>query len=683
MLIIKKLALLLVIAPAFALAQSTSSNPLIVHSNEPIRFDKIDSAAIKDASAAIIRITDQRIKAIVAIPAAKKTVANTLMAMDELNYDFSDVANKIAIVASTYANDAARNQANAQLQVLGSYGSDLFLNEPLYKALKTFSLSAKAKTLSATQKKFLKETLIAFEINGMKLDPKGREALKKTNDKLIDFGNQFDTNIAEYKDSVEFSADDLKGVPIPYMQPWKRPNGKYMLRVNGPNSIVISENADNENTRRIMYLKYWNRAYPKNMKALDSLFFYRQQLADELGYKTYAEYALVMKMAKTPATVWNFENDLKNQLTPHVGPELDMARTLKKQTPGASDTLQVWDLSYYRLKILKAKYDLNNDELKQYFEMNNVVNGMFTVYQKLFNIKIKEVTGLPTWDPKIKSYELDMDGKKMGTFFLDLYPRPNKYTHFETAPISQYRIVNGKEVLPVGTLICNFPEGTAAQPSLLDHQDVITMFHEFGHLIHFLLCHPVIASQNSFSVKGDFVEAPSQFLENFCWNYDCLKLFAKNYKTNEVLPRSLFDKLKAAQNLGVSIQYIRQVSLGTLDFTYEDHYNSTVKGEGIDQVEKDLWAMNQTPYPSGSHFICSFTHLNGYGANYYGYLWSKVYAQDLFSVFEQHGVLDQATGVRYRQDILQQGAQEDEMAMLRHFLGRDPNSKAFLKSLGL
>jgi len=198
-----------------------------------------------------------------------------------------------------------------------------------------------------------------------------------------------------------------------------------------------------------------------------------------------------------------------------------------------------------------------------------------------------------------------------------------------------------------------------------------------------LLCHPVIASQNSFSVKGDFVEAPSQFLENFCWNYDCLKLFAKNYKTNEVLPKSLFDKLKAAQNLGVSIQYIRQVSLGMLDFTYEDHYNTTVKSEGIDQVEKDLWTMNQTPYPYGSHFICSFTHLNGYGANYYGYLWSKVYAQDLFSVFEQHGVLDQATGVRYREDILQQGAQEDEMAMLRHFLGRDPNSKAFLKSLGL
>jgi len=208
------------------------------------------------------------------------------------------------------------------------------------------------------------------------------------------------------------------------------------------------------------------------------------------------------------------------------------------------------------------------------------------------------------------------------------------------------------------------------------------MFHEFGHLIHFLLCHPAISSQYAFAVKGDFVEAPSQFLENFCWNYDCLKLFAKNYKTGAIMPKSLFDKMKTAQNAGVAIQYIRQVSLAKLDFTYEDRYNS-IKDKGIDQVEKDLWTLNQTPYPEGSHFICGFTHLNSYGANYYGYLWSKVYAQDIFSIFEKHGVLDQATGVRYRKEILQEGAQEDEMAMLRHFLGREPNSAAFLKSLGI
>jgi thimet oligopeptidase len=234
----------------------------------------------------------------------------------------------------------------------------------------------------------------------------------------------------------------------------------------------------------------------------------------------------------------------------------------------------------------------------------------------------------------------------------------------------------------VGTLICNFPEGTASEPSLLTHGDVITMFHEFGHLIHFLLNHPVIASQNSFAVKGDFVEAPSQFLENFCWNYDCLKLFARNYKTGAVLPKSLFDKMNKVRMLGVSNNAIFQVYLSMLDFTYEDRYDQ-VQQKGISAIARDMYSMIQTPYPEGTSFICSFTHLSGYGANYYGYLWSKVFAQDIFSVFEKNGVLNQAVGIKYRKTVLEKGATEEETTMLQNFLGRKPNSAAFLKSLGL
>lgn len=681
--IIRKFPVLLCLLPMAVMAQHPAGlNPLLVHSNSPIPFNKITAPMIKEATSSLLKTIDQKVKVLTAIPANKKTVTNTLMAFDDINYELTDLGTQISLVASTYANDNARNEANDQLQILSSYGSDLYLNEPLYKALKSFSALYAGK-LSPTQKKFMKETLIAFEVNGMKLDADGRKKLKIINDKLVEYGNQFDKNIAEFKDSIEFTLPELAGVAGNDIAPWKRPNGKYMVRVNGPNYITIEQNADIEATRHAMLLKYLNRAYPANMGTMDSLFYYRQKLADQLGYKTYAEYALVTKMAGKPANVWAFLDDLQAKLTPHVAPEAEELRKLKEiQHPNEKAVIEAWDIQYYGKKLLDTKYSLNTDEVKQYFEMNNTIKGMFTVYQKLFNISIHETKGLPVWDPKVKSYELWMDGKKMGTFFLDLYPRPNKYTHFETAPISLYRKANGKEILPVGTLICNFPEGTATQPSLLEHGDVITMFHEFGHLIHFLLCHPAITSEYSFDVKGDFVEAPSQFLENFCWNYDCLKLFAKNYKTGQVLPRSLFNKMKASQLAGISMQYIRQVYYAKIDFTYEDRYNS-IKNEGIDQVEKDLYGMVQIPYPEGSHFICSFTHLNSYGANYYGYLWSKVYAQDIFSVFEQHGVLDQATGVRYRKDILQEGAQEDEMAMLRHFLGREPNSKAFLKSLGL
>jgi Zn-dependent oligopeptidase len=307
---------------------------------------------------------------------------------------------------------------------------------------------------------------------------------------------------------------------------------------------------------------------------------------------------------------------------------------------------------------------------------------MFTVYEKLFNIDIREVRNVPVWYSKVRSYEMYKDGKKIGNFYLDLYPRSNKYTHFACFPISEYRIANGKEVVPVSALICNFPDGNASEPSLLYHSDVVTLFHEFGHLVHSMLGRSDIASQGPFSVKGDFTEAPSQFLENWVWQYESLKLFAKHYKTGAVLPESLFKKMKQTQLVGVAIAYIRQAYLGILDFTYEDKYDS-LKGKDIVEVSKDLTAMRQLPFVEGSHFVAGFTHLNGYAANYYGYLWSKVFAEDMFSVFKKKGVMDTQTGISYRKNILEKASTMEEMDMLRNFLGREPNSNAFLESLGI
>jgi len=664
-------------------ASAQGQNPLLVRSNAPIKFEKVDAAVLKNAVAQTIADCDKIAKQIIAVAAGKQTVANTLTPFDELNYLLTDVAGKVYLPSATAVDDKTRNEANDQLQKLSSYGSDLYLNVPLYKALKRFSTSAAAKNLRADQKKFLRENLVSFEINGTKLNDAQRAELKKINDKIIAVSNTFDRNIAESKDSARFTAAEVKGVPEEISKPWKRSDGKYTVVINGPNYSNVLKYADDANTRRIILSKYYNRAYPGNIKALDSLLKYRQQFAQVLGFKTYAEYALVQKMAAKPSNVWAFLDDLRDKLTPHLPEANAELKAIKhKLNPELSDTVYAWDQSYYTKKLLDSKYQLNTDDIKPYFEMNNTINGMFTLYQRIFGFQIKEVKGLPVWYSKVRSYELYKEGKKMGTFFLDLYPRPNKYTHFETANIALYHLANGKEVLPVGTLICNFPEGTASQPSLLNHGDVITMFHEFGHLIHFLLNHPVIASQNSFACKGDFVEAPSQFLENFCWNYDCLKVFAKNYKTGEVLPRSLFDKMDKVRMVGISNAEMFQVYLSMLDFTYEDRY-PLVQNEGVSKISRDLYAMTQTPFPQGTNFICGFNHLTGYGANYYGYLWSKVYAQDIFSEFEKHGVLNSQVGIKYRKTILEKGATEEETTMLQNFLGRKPNSAAFLKSLGL
>ena len=551
--------------------------------------------------------------------------------------------------------------------------------------MKQYASSPSAKTMKPNQQKFLREMIFSFEKNGMKLNAAQRKELLALNEKIISYGIQFDRNLAESKDSVEFTEADLRGVSDITKQPWKRPTGKYMVTVNGPNYTEIVNNADNDSTRRTMLLRYNNRAYPKNMQVLDSLFYYRRQYANKLGFKSYAEYALADKMAAKPATVWNFEYDLVNKLTPHVTEEMNELRQMKKQLrPNSSDTLYDWDIAYYKKKLLDTKYQVNSDQVKEYFEMNNTLRGMFTVYEKLLNIQIKEVTNVPVWFSKVKSYEMYKEGKKIGNFYLDLFPRANKYTHFACFPISQYRMQNGKEILPVSALVCNFPEGNASQPSLLYHSDVTTLFHEFGHLVHSMLGRSDIASQGPFSVKGDFTEAPSQFLENWVWQYESLSLFAKHYKTGEVLPQALFNKMKQTQLVGIAMQYIRQAYLGMLDFTYEDKYDSLQTNHiSIMDVSKSLSSIRQVPFTEGTHFIAGFTHLNGYAANYYGYLWSKVYAEDMFSVFKKNGVMDTKTGVKYRQEILEKASTREEMDMLRSFLGREPNSDAFLESLGI
>ncbi len=658
-----------------------AQNILLKHDNTPVDFAKITAAIVGESVTLLIKASDEAISKITAA-AGKQTVENTLSAYDGFQYELGDLQSKLGLINSTYSDDSIRNTAFEAADKLQNYINNVYLNESLYKAIKKF-MADKGASLSASQHKFISDAIISFEKNGMKLDTAGRQQLESLNKKIVELGNQFDRNIAESKDSLEFTATALKGVPSEQLTAWKRGDDKYVVYVNGPNYINISENADNSATRKAIYMRYNNRAYPKNIAVLDSLLYYRNIMAKTLGFISYAAYSVVDKMSASPANVWAFENDLIKKLTPLVTEEVNTMKALKKQLlPGEPDTVYAWDFAYLHKKLLSNKYQLNTDEVKEYFEMNNTLSGMFTVYQNLLGIEIKETTQVSVWNSKIKTFDIWKDGVKAGNFYLDLFPRQNKYTHFACFPINQYRSANGSEVLPAAALVCNFPEGNAEQPSLLKHSDVITMFHEFGHLVDWLLCHPAIASQNAFANKGDFIEAPSQFLENWCWEYDALKLFAKNYKTGATLPLSLFTKMKQAQLVNAGSFNMRQVYLGVTDFTFEDKYE-LIKTKGIMEVAKDNFKLNQLPFPEGSHFICSFGHLNGYAANYYGYLWSKVYAQDMFSVFKKNGVMDKATGIRYRKGILEIGATEPEINIVEKFLGRKSNSDAFLESLGI
>ena len=655
-------------------------NPLLVHSNNPIAWNKVNADVIRNAVEQVVQLSDKRVKNIIGAMKPGTGPGSTLVALDLLFYDIYDLDMKMQLIANSSPSDSTRNAAEQGDQVLTDYQTALSLNEPLYKTIKAYDLQS-GSSLKPNQKKFIQEQIQYLENNGMKLDSTGRKELQAIKDKITVLGIEFDRNIGTSRDSLRFSESDLQGIPENLKLRWKRPNGEYILYINTPNAEDISKYAVSDATRKQMYYRYNNRAYPKNITVLDSLLYYRKQYASKLGYNSYAAYKLTDKMAGVPQAVWNFEYNLAEKLAPKVTSDLASIRGIKHQMhPEMPDTIFAWDVEYYKNILLDTKYKLNTDEVKEYFEMNQTISGMFETYHRLFGITVKETFGLPAWYSKVRTFEMYVGNKKVGSFYFDLYPRQNKYTHFACFAISEANPNVSNEILPVAALLCNFPEAVAGEPTLLSHQDVIILFHEFGHLVADMVVRSDLITQPA-SLKADFVEAPSQFLENFCWQYASLKLFAKNYKTGVVLPESLYNKMKESEHVMDGLNYTTQVYYGMIDFTFEDKYDS-IRGMDLTAVTKSLYKIRQIPFPEGTHMIAAFNHLSGYGANYYGYLWSRVFAQDIFSVFEKNGVMDPNTGERYRKEILEVAGSQQEVDLLRHFLNREPNSEAFMRSIG-
>jgi thimet oligopeptidase len=404
-----------------------------------------------------------------------------------------------------------------------------------------------------------------------------------------------------------------------------------------------------------------------------------------LGFKTYAEYRVGNRMAKLPQNVWDFENNLVDRLKEKAQMDYDELLVVKREKLGDEtiNVIQPWESGYYNNILLKEKYDLDQNIVKEYFETNNVINGLFQIAQHLFAVEFEEVQNPSVWDKDVKMFNVKKNGKIISRFYTDLYPRPNKFSHAACWPMIKGKNTPEGYQMPVATLVCNFPAPTDDTPSLLSHSEVETFFHEFGHVLHNVLTTAELSTQSGTSVSRDFVEAPSQIFENWTWNYDALKLFAKNYKTGEVLPESLFAKMVAAKNVGSGLSNTQQVFYGMIDFTLHDKYDPTSATTTTEVVTELQNSITLYPHLEGTHMQAAFGHLMGYAAGYYGYLWSLVYAQDMFSVFEQNGIMDVETGLRYRDVILANGGSRDEFEMVVEFLGREPNQDAYFRSIGL
>ncbi|HKK12613.1 MAG TPA: M3 family metallopeptidase, partial [Flavobacteriaceae bacterium] len=432
------------------------------------------------------------------------------------------------------------------------------------------------------------------------------------------------------------------------------------------------------------YIKFYNRGADKNLTILDSLVSKRYQLAKIMGYESYAAYNLVPKMAKKPQAVWNFIDDLIAKSRPKARKDVEILEAMrnKEQHIHDKEPISPWNIRYYNNEILKTKYNVDGEKLREYFPMDECLKGMMSVYEKLLGFKFKKIENPSVWSDDVELYEVYEGDTLKGRFYLDLYPRPNKETWFYGMELSNGKSTPEGYQVPIKMLLGNFTKPTETLPSLLSHRELRTLFHEFGHIMEGVSYEGEYSlQQNS---KPDFAEAMSQMFENWIENYDIISSFAKHYKTGKVLPKKTFDNLKSAKNLSSGLNLQHQLRNCIYDMELYDKYDPEHPFDTDNlwkQVDDKLGVLPL--YVEGTHYQASWIHINTHPVYYYGYLWSKVYAQDMFTVFKKNGLRDTKTGVKYRKLILANGSQRDIVKAVEEFLGRPSNNEAYIKSLGL
>ena len=662
------------------------TNPFLYGFNETIPFNDLKQGDITNATNAVIKDADAILKQIIDIANNTRTFDNTMVRIDDIFNIIEKVWSPGYLMGSTHPNQGIREEGLESSRKIQKYVTDLSLNEDLYNAVLSFSNLKESQNLSGYKKKFLNDTLLDYKRKGFGLSKEKRDIVKGILNNLSDLGLEFSKNISDFQDTLFVTEEEIKGLPENYKMERKMIDGTFAIDMSYPSYVPFMDFSISNEAREKLRYKFQNRAAAINLDVLNNIIRKRRELVSVLGYSTYAEYRTEDRMAKNPNNVWEFENDLRDKVRPKAEQDIKEMLKMKAKTTGENETtIYSWEAGYYENLILKDNFQLDQEEVRQYFEFNNVTNGLFTVYQGLFNITFRKINKPSVWHEDVLMYEVfDNDSKELiGRFYLDMFPRANKYGHAAAFSVTIGKMTKSGYTKPATALVCNFPKPTEYQPSLLTHDDVETYFHEFGHLVHGVLTLSPLMYYAGTAVARDFVEAPSQMLENWVWEKESLALFAKHYQTNEVIPDELLDKMFAAKNVNSGTKALQQIYYGVLDFTLHSDFDPDGDKTTTDIVASLQNEITLYPYQDGTHQEASFGHLNGYGAAYYGYKWSEVYAQDMFSIFEEKGVMNKEQGMRYRKIILEKGGTEDPLSLVKEFLGREPNSNAFLRSMGL
>ena len=636
----------------------------------PFWAGKPDSAGFRALADGELRTANQALDRLLHV-SGPRTIENTLARYNEALLHADNAAYASNLIESVHPDSTVRAVAEEETRAASKFLNDLGLNRGVYDALASLDVTtADPKTRYAVEK-----TLRDFRLSGVDKDEATRKKIAALREELVSIGQEFDKNIRNDSRTITLAgAADLDGLPEDYIKGHPAgPDGKISISIEYPDFFPVMSYAKKPEVRQRLLKEFLNRAYPANLPVLDRMIAKRYELAQRLGFKSWAEYATKDKMIGSDKNVASFIERLRGLTLKRSQEEYEKYLKRKREDDPAAKTVNQWDRRYYGELIRKRDYNFDGQQARPYFPFDEVKAGVLGATSQMFGLTYKRIANADVWDPSVEAYEVWENDRMIGRFFLDLHPRPGKYNH-----AANFGIRNGVEgvQIPEAALICNFAGGKPGDPGLMEHGDVVTFFHEFGHLLHAVFGgHQQWEPISGIATEWDFVEAPSQMLEEWCWNPGVLQTFAKHYQTGQPIPAEMVERMRAADWFGRATSIAYQNLYSAISLSY---YNRPAKEVDTDKILRSL-EPKYTPYPPmpDTHFQAAFGHLDGYSAIYYTYMWSLVISKDMFSKFDKSNLLDPTIAKRYRDTVLAAGGSAPAGQLVHEFLGRDYDFRSF------
>ncbi len=675
-----------------------------------IRWSELTPDRVEPDIRLALQRAQERIDALAAMDPASATYETAIVALEESTEELAQAWGKVNHLDSVCNSPDLRKAMNAMLPEVSSFFARIPLNEPLWEVVRAASKRPETQHLEPVFKRFVEETVKDFQLAGADLPKEKKERLEQLQSELSQLTQKFSENTLDATNAFELVLDEesrLRGLPERAKEQARQDalrkgygtetDPRWRFTLHAPSLLPALKYADDDALRRELYEAFSKvgREEPyNNLPLVKRILELRNEKAHLLGKENFPDLVLERRMAKNGRNALRFVEDMHRRVKAAFDREVQELEEFKaEQTGGARAPLAPWEVAYWSEKLRKARYDFDDEELRPYFSISKVIEGMFRLTERLFGLRISERKGEAqpqAWHPDVRFYDIHdaEDGRHLGSFYADWHPRESK----RSGAWMNYLITGahkpGQPREPHLGLICgNMTEPLGDKPALLSHSEVETVFHEFGHLLHHLLGEVPVKSMNGVNVAWDFVELPSQIMENWCWERESLDLFARHHETGEVIPEDLFNKMLAARKFGAARATVRQLSFGKMDLELHLNYER-YRGRDLDQLVDELLEEYKIPtVPASPNNLCSFGHLFsdpvGYAAGYYSYKWAEVLDADAFTRFRQEGILNEAVGRAFRTSILSRGNSADPSELFHDFMGRDPDPEALLVRDGL